>query len=334
MTPQEKTPPAVATSPPKAKHRVYYLNAQTVWFLVRDTFDGWLNDKAPTLGAALAYYTIFAVAPLLIIVIAVASLGFGQEAAQGQIIAQIEDLVGENGAKAVQAMLDSARQQQSGIVATMFGILTLIVGSTGVFVQLQDSLNTIWKVAPKPGRWMRGMLQVRLVSFFMVVAIGFLLLVSLVLSAALAALGKSFHYVLPFPEFVLHGLNFVVSFGVITLMFAMIYKVLPDAKIAWNDVWIGAAVTSLLFSVGKFLIGLYLGKSGVASAYGAAGSLVIILVWVYYSTQIVLLGAEFTAVYATRFGSRIVPAEHAVALQEPLCPPDAKAREPEKMRSA
>jgi membrane protein len=334
MPQQQNMPPSPATSPPKAKHRVYYLTAKTIWFLVRDTFDGWLNDKAPTLGAALAYYTIFAVAPLLIIVIAVASLGFGQEAAQGQIIAQIEDLVGENGAKAVQAMLDSARQNETGMVATIIGVITLIVGSTGVFVQLQDSLNIIWKVAPKPGHWMRGILQVRLVSFVMVVAIGFLLLVSLVLSAALAALGKSFHYVLPLPEFVLHALNLVVSFCVITLLFAMIYKVLPDAKISWNDVWIGAAVTSLLFSVGKFLIGLYLGKSGVASAYGAAGSLVIILVWVYYSTQIVLLGAEFTAVYATRFGSRIVPAEHAVSVQEQLCPREAGAREPEKMQSA
>jgi membrane protein len=334
MTPQKETAPSTVTSPPKAKHRIRQINAKTIWFLVRDTFDAWLNDKAPTLGAALAYYTIFALAPLLIIVIAVASLGFGQEAAQEQIIAQIESLVGDNGAKAVQAMLESAREPQSGMVASIIGVITLIVASTGVFAQLQDSLNTIWKVAAKPGRWMQGMLQVRLLSFFMVVAVGFLLLVSLVLSAGLAALGNSFHYILPLPEFVLHALNFLVSFAVITLLFAMIYKVLPDAKIAWSDVWIGAAVTSLLFSVGKFLIGLYLGKSGVASAYGAAGSLVIILVWVYYSAQILLFGAEFTAVYATRFGSRIVPAEHAVALQEQVCSPDTKPREPEKMRSA
>ena len=295
------------------------MNAKAIWILLRDAFYSWLDDRAPALGAALAYYTVFALAPLLIIVIAIGGLAFGQEAAQGQILSQIEDLLGENGAKAVQAMLESARQPTTGWLATIVGIVMLVLGSTGVFAQLQDSLNTIWKVVPKAGRGIRGILRDRLLTFMMVIAVGFLLLVSLVLSAALAALGKFFNYLLPVPEAVLHGINFVVSFGVITLMFAMIYKILPDVKISWSDVWIGAAVTSLLFSLGKFLIGLYLGKSGVASAYGAAGSLVVILVWVYYTAQILLYGAEFTAVYAIKYGSRIVPTENAVFLKQQLC---------------
>ena len=293
--------------------------AQGIGSLLRDAFYAWIDDKAPALGAALAYYTVFALAPLLIIVIAIAGLAFGREAAQGQILSQIEGLVGEQGGRAVQAMLENARQPGPGIVASAVGLITLIVASTGVFAQLQDSLNTIWRVTPKPGRGILGIIRDRLLSFLMVIVAGFLLLVSLVLSAALAALGKFFSYLLPVPEAVLHGVNFVVSFAVITLLFAAIYKVLPDAKISWSDVWIGAAVTSLLFSLGKFMIGLYLGKGSVASAYGAAGSLVIILVWVYYSAQILLYGAEFTAVYAIRYGSRIVPTENAVALNPSLC---------------
>jgi membrane protein len=310
------------------------MNAKAIWVLLRDAFYAWLDDKAPALGAALAYYTVFALAPLLIIVIAIGGLAFGQEAAQGQILSQIEDLLGENGAKAVQAMLESARQPTTGWLATIVGIVMLVLGSTGVFAQLQDSLNTIWKVAPKPGRGIRGILRDRLLTFMMVIAVGFLLLVSLVLSAALAAFGKFFNYLLPVPEAVLHGINFVVSFGVITLLFAMIYKILPDVKISWSDVWIGAAVTSLLFSLGKFLIGLYLGKSGVASAYGAAGSLVVILVWVYYTAQILLYGAEFTAVYAIRYGSRIVPTENAVFLKQEVCAVPEEANSlPEEMKT-
>jgi membrane protein len=216
-------------------------------------------------------------------------------------------------------MLESARQPGPGIVASGIGLVMLVIASTGVFAQLQDSLNTIWRVVPKPGRGILGILRDRLLSFLMVIVAGFLMLVSLVVSAALAALGKFFNYLLPVPEAVLQTVNFLVSFAVITLLFAMIYKVLPDAKISWSDVWIGAAVTSLLFSLGKFMIGLYLGKSSLASAYGAAGSLVIILVWVYYSAQILLYGAEFTAVYAIRYGSRIVPTENAMFLKQSLC---------------
>jgi membrane protein len=295
---------------------VIVTEAKAIWALLRDAFYAWIDDNAPAMGAALAYYTVFALAPLLIIVIAIAGLVFGREAAQGHILSQVSGLIGVEGGLAVQAMLESARQPGPGIVAGGIGLILLIFASTGVFIQLQDSLNRIWRVVPKPGRGILGILRDRLLSFLMVIVAGFLLLVSLVLSAALAALGKFFSYLLPVPEAVLQGINFLLSFAVITLLFAMIYKILPDAKISWSDVWIGAAVTSLLFSLGKFLIGLYLGKSSVSSAYGAAGSLVIILVWVYYSAQILLYGAEFTAVYAIKYGSRIVPTENAVFLNE------------------
>jgi membrane protein len=295
------------------------MNTVSIGLLMRDALYAWLDHKAPAMGAALAYYTIFAVAPLLIIVIAIGGLAFGQEAAQGHIMSQIGDLVGEEGAKAIQAMLESARKPTTGMVATVVGIITLIIATSGLFAQLQDSLNTVWGVAPKPGRGVVGVLRDRLLSFMMVLTVGFLLLVSLVISAGLAAFGKFFNYLLPMPEGVLHAINFVISFGVIALLFAMIFKILPDATVSWGDVWIGAIVTSLLFSLGKFLIGLYLGKSGVASAYGAAGSLVVILVWVYYSAQLVLYGAEFTAIYAIRFGSRILPTENAVFVKQMLC---------------
>ena len=294
------------------------IDAKAIWALLRDAFYAWMDDKAPAMGAALAYYTVFALAPLLIIVIAIAGLVFGREAAQGHILGQVSGLIGVEGGRAVQAMLESARQPGPGIMAGGIGLILLIIASTGVFVQLQDSLNTIWRVVAKPGRGIWGILRDRFLSFLMVLVAGFLLLVSLVLSAALAALGKFFSYLLPVPETVLQGVNFLLSFAVITLLFAMIYKILPDAKISWSDVWIGAAVTSLLFSLGKFMIGLYLGKSSVGSAYGAAGSLVIILVWVYYSAQILLYGAEFTSVYAIKYGSRIVPTENAVFLNEAL----------------
>lgn len=294
------------------------MKAQALAGLLRDAFYAWLEDNVERLGAALAYYTVFSLAPLLIIAIAIAGFAFGQEAAQGQIMSEIGGLLGEEGAKATQAMIESARQPTAGIVASLLGVILLVFGATGAFAQLQDALNTIWGVTPKPGRGVLGILKDRLWSFMLVIGIGFLLLVSLVLSAGLAALGKFFGHLLPVPETILQIVNFIISFGVITLLFAMMYKILPDVKIGWSDVWIGAAMTALLFSIGKFLIGLYLGKSGVASAYGAAGSLVIILLWVYYSSQIVLFGAEFTFVYANKFGSRIEPAENAVLINKQI----------------
>jgi len=286
---------------------------RTWWPLLKETFDKWNADKAPRLGAALSYYTVFSIVPLLVLVIAIAGLVFGEEAAQQYIIAQISNLLGDKTAASIQEMLQTAQQPSKGLLTSLLAIGTLLLGASGVFQQLQDALNTVWHVEPKEGRGFWGAIKDRFFSFVAVLGTGFLLLVSLVLSAALAAVGKLFQGWLPAPEAILHVANFAISFGVITLLFAMIFKLLPDARVAWRDVWIGAALTSLLFTIGKFLIGMYLGKADVGSAYGAAGSLVILLVWVYYSGQILLFGAEFTAVYANRHGSRIVAGQSSAA---------------------
>ena len=285
-----------------------------LWGMLKQTVSEWSEDKVPRLGAALAYYTIFATVPLLTIIIAMIGLFFGQEAAQGHILNQVAGLVGQQSAEAIRDMLQRANQPSTGIVATAIAAVTLLLGASGLFGQLQDALNTIWGVKPKPGRGMWRLIQDRFLSLMAVLGTGFLLLVSLVLSAALSALGKWFGGLLPAPEVLLQALNFLVSFGVITVLFAMIFKLLPDARITWRDVWVGAGITALLFTLGKFLIGLYLGKSNVGSAYGAAGSLVIVLVWVYYSAQILLFGAEFTQVYANTTGAAIVPTEQATAV--------------------
>jgi membrane protein len=287
------------------------MSPKAIWDLLTETFNGWSEDKAPRLGAALAYYTIFSLAPLLVIVIGIAAFVFGREAAQGQVLGQLQGLLGEEGGKAIQSMIQNATQNKAtGVLATLIGIATLLFGASGVFGELQDALNTVWGVKPKPGRGILGVVKQRFLSFAMVAGIAFLLLVSLTVSTALAALGKFMAGL--FQTELLHVLNFVLSFAVITFLFAMIYKLLPDARIAWTDVWIGAVVTALLFTIGKFAIGLYLGKSSVASAYGAAGSLVIVLVWIYYSAQILFFGAEFTEVYARRYGSGFKAAPGAV----------------------
>jgi membrane protein len=276
----------------------------------------WSEDRAARLAASLAYYTIFSLAPLLIIAIAIAGLAFGREATQGQIVNQIGGLVGSEGAKGIQALIENASKPSSGVIATTFGIIVLLIASSGFFGQLQDGLNTIWEVKPRPGRGILGIIKDRFLSFTMVLGIGFLLLVSLVLSAGLVALGEFLGRFMPGTVIVGYVLNIVLSLLVITLLFAMIFKVLPDVKISWRDVWIGAAVTALLFTVGKSLLGLYLVKANIASAYGAAGSLVVILVWVYYSAMILFFGAEFTQVYANRYGSRIVPDRNALPVTE------------------
>lgn len=294
-------------------HRFRMSNPGVMWDLMKQTAAQWGQDKVPRHGAALAYYTVFSIVPLLVIIIAMIGLVFGQEAAQSYILQQLESLLGEQSTAAIKDMIQRASQPSTGIVATLMALATLLFGASGLFGQLQDSLNSIWGVEPKErGIW--GVIQDRFFSFLAVVGTGFLLLVSLVLSAALAALGKWFGGWLPAPEFVLESLNALVSFGVITALFAMMFKTLPDARVAWRDVWIGASLTAFLFSIGKLSIGLYLGKSDVGSAYGAAGSLVILLVWVYYSAQILLFGAEFTQVYANRAGARIVPSDNAVTV--------------------
>ena len=277
---------------------------RSLWSLTKESVTQWSDDYAPSMGAALAYYTIFSIAPLLVIAIAVAGFFFGEKAASGEIFGQLQGLIGEHGASAIQAAVASAKETGSGTLAAIGGVAALLLGATTVFNELQSDLDRIWDT-PKPehaGVW--GMIRSKVLSFGVVLGIGFLLLVSLVLSAAIAALGKFWSGWFPGWEILLQLVNFVVGFAVVTGLFALIYKLLPRCDIGWHDVWIGAAVTSLLFSVGKFLIGLYLGRSGVASSYGAAGSLVIVLLWVYYSAQIFLLGAEFTRTYSYRFGSR------------------------------
>jgi membrane protein len=288
------------------------MNLKGLWTLIKDTFVQWIDDNPFQSAAALAYYTLFSMAPLLLIAIAVAGSVFGREASQNQIIGVIEDLVGVQSARAIQAIIESAGQRpDSGFFATAVGMIFLLLGAGGVVGQLQDSLNTIWRVVPKTGRGIMGFFQDRLVSYTMVLSVGFLLLVSLVVSAVLTAVSGIVGGFLPIDAATAHILDLVVSFAFITLLFAVIYKFVPDVRIAWRDVWIGAATTSLLFAVGKFLIGFYLGHSTVASIYGAAGSLVTLLLWVYYSSLMFFFGAELTQVYATRYGSKVASAENA-----------------------
>ncbi len=298
----------------QSRGRAAALNPKAFWELLKVTFTRWSAEKPFQLAAALAYYTLFSLAPLLIIVIAIAGLVFGHEAAQNHIVSTLQGVVGPEGAQAIQALIQQASQPSAGILAILMGTVTLLIGAGGVVGQLQDSLNTIWGVEPKPGRGLLGLVRDRFVSFGMVLGIGFLLLVSLVVSAGLAAVIQVLGGVLPGGEALWHGLEVLVSFGLITVLFALIYKVLPDVHLAWRDVWIGAAVTSLLFTLGKLLLGLYLGRKGVTSAYGAASSLVLILLWVYYSALIVFFGAEFTRVYASVYGAGVAPTDNAQPL--------------------
>jgi membrane protein len=275
-----------------------------IWPLIKTSVVSWRQDHASSMGGALAYYTLFSIAPVLIIVIAVAGFFFGPEAARGEIVTQLRGLLGDDGAAAVQGLLESASEPEEGIFATISGIALLLLGATTVFAELQSDLDRIWRAEAKPLSGLWSFLRARLLSFGMVLALAFLLLVSLVLSATLAALGKWWGGWFEGWAVLLEMLNFIASFAITMGLFALIYKFLPRAEIAWRDVWIGAAVTALLFAIGKFLIGLYIGRSGIASGFGAAGSFVVLLVWVYYSTQIFLLGAEFTWVYAHEYGSR------------------------------
>lgn len=271
--------------------------------LLKDTFSEWREDNASRLGAALAFYSVFSMAPLLIIAVSIAGLVFGEDAAQGRVVQELQGLVGPEAARSIETMIENAGTPATSVVAGLAGLIALIAGAAGVFGQLQAALNIIWEAPPRPAQTISTLIQDRFLSFTMLLGTGFLLLVSLLASAALAALNDSLARVTAIPAPVLQIVNIVLSFVVVTLMFAMIFKLLPDVRIAWADVWIGAAVTSLLFTIGKFLIGLYLGKSSTASSYGAAGSLVTLLLWVYYSAQILFLGAEFTQVYAKRYGS-------------------------------
>jgi len=273
--------------------------------MARATVSAWQNDYAPSMGAALSYYTIFSIAPLLLIVISIAGMVYGDDAARGAVFYQARGLMGDAAAAALQGLLASARKPAENITATLIGLLLLVAGASSVFGELQSDLDRIWRV-PEQARkgGLLQLLRTRLVSFGMIIGIGLLLIASLVASAMLAVLETWWGSVFGGKELLASALNIGLSFAIITVLFALIYKIMPRVRIAWRDVWIGAAITSLLFSIGKYAIGIYIGRSGVTSTFGAAGSLVVILLWVYYSAQIFLLGAEFTWVYAHRFGSR------------------------------
>lgn len=282
-----------------------------------DIYNQWSKDKAMGMGAALAYYTIFSIPPLLVIVIALAGFFFGEEAAKGQIVKQIQGLIGQEGAVTIQGMINSARKQDSSFIATIIGLVTLLIGASGVFVQLQDSLNTIWGVQPKPDRGWGDIIKERLMSFGMVFGVGFLLMVSLIIDTVLSVfmgyIGQMFHS--EFAAYLLKFANFGVNLVIITGIFAMIYKALPDVRIYWKDVALGSVVTSLLFIVGKYAIGLYLGNANVGVAYGTAGSLIVILAWIFYASLIFFFGAEFTQVYTRRYGTRVDTLNGAIIVQ-------------------
>jgi membrane protein len=296
------------------------MSPKAIFELVRDTFKDWSEDKAARLGAALAYYTIFSIGPLLIIVVAIASMVFGD--AQAQIVSKIQGVVGKESADVIAQTMANANKSGANIFATIIGLVTLLLGASGVFGQLKDALNTIWEVQPKPGLGLLNTLKERFLSFTMVLGTGFLLLVSLVVSAATSALSDLLRSILPGGDIVGQIITIAMSLLVTTLMFTLLFKFLPDVKITWGDVWIGGLVTAILFTVGQFLLGLYIGSGSVGTSFGAVSSLVIILVWIYYSTQILFLGAEFTQVYTNRFGSHVRPKENAEMVTE-----DARAQQ-------
>jgi membrane protein len=282
-----------------------------IWKLLRSAVAAWWNDNALRLGASVAFYTLFAIAPILIVAIAIAGAVFGAEAVRGEIVGQIDQLVGTEGGRAVQALLEGASKSQSGWLATIIGTVTLVLTASGAFLELQAAFNTIWRVTPDPEGYVREFLIDRLRSFGLVVAVGFLLLVSLAASAAIAALGAWVGRWTSAMPIVLQGLNIALSLVIATGLFALLFKFLPDVELEWRDVITGALVTAVLFTAGKELIGLYLGRSATASAYGAAGSVVVLLLWVYYTSQLVLVGAEFTRLYADRTRGRVPTSEFA-----------------------
>jgi membrane protein len=268
--------------------------------LLKASAIAWFDDGCPRLGAALAFYTIFSLAPVLIIGISVASFAFGQDAVQGHVVAQIQNLVGQEAAFTIQGMIENAHRSQSGVVATLLGIVTLLIGATAVFGELQDAFNIIWRSEPRPRSFWLSMLISRLLSFSLVIALGFLMLASLIASAGISAFSGYLQMIAGATGLVLSLISFGTSFALLTVLFALLFRVLPSTAVTWRGIWLGSVMTTILFSIGKFLIGLYLGNSAVASSYGAAGSLVVILIWIYYSAQILLFGAEFTRLYSTR----------------------------------
>ena len=273
------------------------------WNMVKETVLSFIDDEALSRGAAIAFYTVTSIAPVLLIVVAIAGLAFGHDAAQNAIITQLSGLMGQQTAEVIQAAIASAAGKSSGILANIIGVATLVATASGVFGEMQSALNAIWKAKPQATTVSR-LIQARATSLGLVAALGFLLIVSLAVSAGLTAFGNYLDSIVPIGKLILPILNFAVSLALLAVLFAAIYKVLPDRRLQWRDVVIGAVVTAVLFSIGKTLIGWYLGSSAVASSYGAAGGLIVLLLWVYYSVQVFLLGAEFTKIYANRHGSK------------------------------
>ena len=284
---------------------------KSIWRILKQTFSEFGEDNVLRLSAALAYYSIFSIGPLLAIVVGLAGLAFGADSVRHQIEQQLSGMLGKDATKMIESMM-SAQKKGTSLITTIIGVIALLFGAAGVFGQLQDSLNTIWEVKTKPNAGIGNIIRTRFLSFSMVLGIGFLLLVSMALSTALAALTSRLGDSLPLASWVAHGLDFLVSFGVITVLFAMIFKYLPDVRVPWSKVWIGAIGTTFLFSIGKILLGLYLGRASTASAYGAAGSVIVILMWIYYASVILFMGAEFTQVYAKQTGAVIRPSPYAV----------------------
>ena len=288
------------------------MTLKDVWTLLKQAGQEWLNDNATRLSAAVAFYTILSITPLFLIAVAIAGAVFGEQAATGALTDQLRGMLGDAGGEVVRTALAHASKPGAGVFATVVGVATLLFGASGVFGELQSALNTVWNVKPKPGRGIWATVRDRFLSFGMVLVVGFLLLVSLIASTMLTALGGYLEGLAPGVPTMVNLASFVVSFLIVTLLFALVYKFLPDAKVAWRDVWLGALVTAALFTLGKYLISLYLGTAGVASPFGAAGSLVAFVVWVYYSGLIVFFGAELTQVTAAHAGRRIEPTDNAV----------------------
>ena len=289
-----------------------------IWRLLKATFQEWQKDKASRIAAALAYYTIFSIAPLLVLAIAIAGAVFGQDTAREQIVSQLENLVGTKGAAPILVALENASQPGAGGIASLVSIGFLLLGASGVLAQLQDALNTVWNVQPRTNQGIWEFVRKRLLSFLMVLVVGFLLMLSLILSTVISALSKYRTDFLPGSELIWENLDFIVSLGLTSFMFALLFKYVPDTNITWKDVGVGGTITALLFAFGKYLLGWYLSQGSMGSAYGAAGSLIVFLVWIYYSAQIILLGAEFTQVYSYIFGSKKVSNEYLLNNSNPV----------------
>jgi membrane protein len=300
------------------------MTARAVWGLLKDAGFRWWDNQGMRLGAAVAFYSMLSLAPLVVVVMAVAGLIFGREAAQGELVSQMRGLAGDQGAEVIQTLLANAYQEPgAGVLATVLGVAVLLFGAAGVFAELQDGLNTIWSVPPRPSGTIWAMVKARFLSFSMVLGVAFLLIVSLVVSAALAAVGSYAGSMESRLASVMRFAHLFVSMGLLGVLFALMFKFLPDARITWRDVWVGGMVTAALFVIGKYLIGLYLGSSSIGSAYGAAGSFAVFLAWAYYSAQIFFFGAAFTRSYADRFGSRV----RLYGGQTAAAEPPAKRRE-------